>query len=95
MGVVEEKIERKEESLIERWVSESGKKAVTHFNVLRRLKGYTVLEVKPLTGRTHKIRVLMSHLGHPVAGDSLYGGKNDKIKMQALHFAEMSFFYPI
>lgn len=94
-GVIEEKIGRKEGSLIERQVSESGKKAVMHYKVLRRLKGYTVLEVKPLTGRTHQIRVLMSHLGHPVAGDSLYGGKNDKIKRQALHCAEMSFFYPL
>ncbi|MDN5331000.1 MAG: rRNA synthase [Tepidanaerobacteraceae bacterium] len=94
-GIIQERIGRKEESLIERRVSDNGKKAVTHFKVVKRLKGYTVLEVKPITGRTHQIRVHFSYIGHPVAGDTLYGGRGNKIKRQALHCAEMSFFYPL
>lgn len=94
-GVIDEKIGRKAGSLIEREVSGDGKKAVTYFRVLKRLKDHTVLEVSPLTGRTHQIRVHLSHLGYPIAGDTLYGGKRDKIGRQALHCAQMSFFHPV
>ncbi|TYP54988.1 RluA family pseudouridine synthase [Thermosediminibacter litoriperuensis] len=94
-GVIDERIARREGSLIERCVSERGQKAVTRFKVVRRLKNLTVLDIEPVTGRTHQIRVHLSYKGHPVAGDTLYGGKNDIIKRQALHCTEMTFFYPV
>ncbi|MCG0274768.1 MAG: RluA family pseudouridine synthase [Thermosediminibacteraceae bacterium] len=94
-GVIEDRIGRKEGSLIERKVVESGKKAITRFKVMKRLPGFTVLDVEPVTGRTHQIRVHLSHKGHHVAGDTLYGGNCDKIKRQALHCIEMSFLYPV
>ncbi|ADL07667.1 RluA family pseudouridine synthase [Thermosediminibacter oceani] len=94
-GVIVEPIARREGSLIERCVSEKGQKAITRFKVVKRLKDLTVLDIEPVTGRTHQIRVHLSFKGHPVAGDTLYGGKNDRIKRQALHCAEMTFFYPV
>jgi len=54
------------------------KEAVTDYKVVRRFSGYTLLEVSPRTGRTHQIRVHLASIGHPIAGDSLYGGKKQK-----------------
>lgn len=54
-------------------VSGDGKNAHTHFRVLRRLRGWTLVEARPLTGRTHQIRVHARHAGHPIAGDDKYG----------------------
>jgi 23S rRNA pseudouridine1911/1915/1917 synthase len=52
------------------------------------------LELKLETGRTHQIRVHMSHLGHPLAGDDLYGGSRALIGRQALHATRLSFVHP-
>lgn len=51
------------------------KHAITHFRVMKRYKDATLIELKPMTGRTHQLRVHLSHLHHPVAGDKTYGGK--------------------
>ena len=77
---------------------EGGAPSVTHYTVLERFygKGYTLVELLLETGRTHQIRVHMSHIGHPVLGDWLYGGVNDDlIGRQALHAAKLSFTHPI
>jgi len=53
----------------------SGKSAVTHYRVLERFRGYTLLGVRLETGRTHQIRVHMAHVHHPLVGDPIYGGR--------------------
>ena len=58
-------------------VSKNGKEAITHFKVLKRYEGFTLLEIKIDTGRTHQIRVHMAEIKHPVVGDMVYSnGKN-------------------
>ena len=54
-------------------VVEKGKSAVTHFKVLEQYQGYSLVECQLETGRTHQIRVHMAYIGHPLAGDPLYG----------------------
>ncbi len=79
-------------------VSKSGKEAITHFKVLERfMQGYTFLEVKIETGRTHQIRVHLSEIGYPVIGDEIYSnGKNPfGVKGQLLHAAKLEFNHPI
>lgn len=69
--------------------------AVTHFHVLERLGDYTVVELQLETGRTHQIRVHMKYIGHPLAGDPVYGrNKTVALKGQALHAALLGFTHP-
>ncbi|MCL1809919.1 MAG: RluA family pseudouridine synthase [Clostridiales bacterium] len=79
-----------------RTVMSSGRPSVTRYSVLERFaKGYTLVELRLETGRTHQIRVHMSHIGHPVVGDFLYGGENVLlIERQALHACCISFCHP-
>jgi 23S rRNA pseudouridine1911/1915/1917 synthase len=69
------------------------KTAVTKYRVLRQLAGFTYLEVYPQTGRTHQIRVHLNFIGHPVAGDKLYGGKSASraANRQMLHAYSLEF----
>lgn len=64
-------------------------RAVTHFRVLSRANGHTLIACKLETGRTHQIRVHMAYIGHPLAGDTLYGGHDSLLKTQALHCGEV------
>lgn len=70
--------------------------AVTHFEVLERLKGFTYAKFRLETGRTHQIRVHMAYLGHPVAGDPVYGPKKGitELQGQCLHAALIGFHHP-
>ena len=61
-----------------------GRAAFTHWRVLEPLRGAAYIEARLKTGRTHQIRVHMAHLGHPVAGDDLYGGHLDRTEHQML-----------
>jgi 23S rRNA pseudouridine1911/1915/1917 synthase len=76
-------------------VAESrGREARTRYHVLRRYKGYTLLEVKLETGRTHQIRVHLAAIGHPVAGDRIYGVKHDAMPRLFLHAYRLGFKLP-
>ena len=78
-------------------IRKDGKKAVTHFKVLKRYSKYTLLEIKIDTGRTHQIRVHMSEIGHPVVGDMVYSnGKNEfGVEGQMLHAKSLDFKHPV
>lgn len=63
-------------------VSDGGKESITKFKVLKRYKDCTYIELDLITGRTHQIRAHLSHIKHPIVNDTLYGGKNFKVKTQ-------------
>ncbi len=77
-------------------VDPAGKRAVTHWNVLRRYPGYTYLQCRLETGRTHQIRVHMAYLGHPLLGDVIYGSRKPVpgLAGQCLHAFRLSFLHP-
>lgn len=77
-----------------RRVSPTGQHAVTHMETSERLSEATVVRLRLETGRTHQIRVHLSHLEHPLFGDTLYGGMREGIRRQALHGEELSFKHP-
>ena len=75
----------------------NGKRAVTHYRVLLRLRGYTYIECRLETGRTHQIRVHMASIGHPLLGDTVYGPAKQPIaslKGQTLHAMVLGFVHP-
>jgi 23S rRNA pseudouridine1911/1915/1917 synthase len=78
-----------------RRVSKTGQNAITHYEVIKEYNGFSKLLVKLQTGRTHQIRVHMSHIGHPLLGDELYGGSLKKIKRVALHSYLVRFNHPV
>lgn len=88
-GVVNAPLLRVAGSTIMRKVDAAGQPSVTHYRVLEQYRDHAFLGLKLETGRTHQIRVHLAHLGHPLAGDSLYGGETDRISRQALHCAEL------
>lgn len=76
-------------------VTEGGKPSVTHFTVLERFKDYTLVSLELETGRTHQIRVHMNYIGHPVAGDPMYGPRKTlKGNGQFLHAKLLGFTHP-
>jgi 23S rRNA pseudouridine1911/1915/1917 synthase len=81
-------------------VSEKGRVARTDWKVAESLGAFTLVECHPLTGRTHQIRVHLASIGHPVAGDSLYGRKNSEsrslsVPRQMLHAWRLAFHHPV
>ena len=73
-----------------------GREAVTHWTVLERFPGYTHIQCRLETGRTHQIRVHMAHTGHPLLGDVVYGSKKPwpGLAGQCLHARRLSFLHP-
>lgn len=74
----------------------NGKPAITFFHVVKRFCDYTLISCKLLTGRTHQIRVHLSHIGHPVVGDKLYGSKKSQLynEGQLLHAYSLDLIHP-
>lgn len=76
-------------------VSKNGRHSLSRFEVIERLAGFTYVEVYPRTGRTHQIRVHMSHIGHPVVGDELYGKRAKRLVGRTLlHAYRIAFDHP-
>jgi len=76
-------------------VAKGGRYSFSQFKVLKRLEGFTYVEVYPKTGRTHQIRVHMSHAGHPIVGDELYGKRSRKLADRPLlHAYRIVFDHP-
>jgi len=93
-GTIDLPICRKPGSTIERMVSDDGDRAVTDFFVLKRSEKLSFVKLELKTGRTHQIRVHLSHIGHPIIGDTLYGSDTSYIKRQALHAYRITFRQP-
>ena len=95
-GTINLPIARKENSIIERCISENGQEAITHYEVLKTSNDLSLVHCILQTGRTHQIRAHMSAIGHPLVGDTLYGSNfSDSITRQALHSYKISFIHPI
>lgn len=95
-GTIDLPIYRPEEATIKRIVDSRGKSAITVYETEKTNGSLSLMKIKLLTGRTHQIRVHFSHIGHPLAGDFLYGDENDGvISRQALHCGELSFIHPV
>lgn len=94
-GEINLPITREDGTIIKRKVDETGQEAITRYKSVRRKNGYTLLEIKLLTGRTHQIRVHFSHIGFALAGDELYGGDMSVIKRHALHCKTLKFIHPV
>ena len=94
-GTISLPIARKEGSIIEREINENGKISITHYEVIKKYKDYSLVKCILETGRTHQIRVHMKAIGHPLLGDTLYGNTSNIINRQALHSYKVTFIHPI
>lgn len=95
LGTIDLPIARKEGSIIERCISEKGKKAITKYKVIKEFDNCSLVLCKLETGRTHQIRLHMATIGHPIIGDTLYGIPSSLISRQALHSYKIKFIHPI
>lgn len=94
-GIIEAPIGRSEKDRKKQAVTAKGKPAVTRFQVLERFGTYSLVELTLETGRTHQIRVHMAYIGHPIAGDPLYGPRKTLAgKGQFLHAQSLGFTHP-
>ncbi len=95
-GTIDAPLGRHPQDRIKFAVVSNGKRAVTHYKVLERFNNNTLVKCVLETGRTHQIRVHMAYIGHPLVGDSVYGYKKQKYKVngQMLHAKVLGFIHP-
>lgn len=95
-GTINEPIYRPLDDSVKRIVDIRGQESITHYEVLNSFKNGDVVRLRLETGRTHQIRVHLTHLGHPLFGDSLYCNNDDAgyILRQALHACKLTFPHP-
>ncbi len=93
-GIIEAPIGRDPRNRKRMAVVTKGREARTQYNVVKYVGNYTLLEVKPETGRTHQIRVHFSAIGYPVVGDKVYGVKSPDLSRQFLHACRLGFKLP-
>lgn len=94
-GIIDAPIGRDRHHSARRRVSPNGERAVTHYEVVEQWPAAALVRLRLETGRTHQIRVHMSHLGNPIWGDALYGGKRELIGRQALHGERLLWEHPL
>jgi len=108
-GTIDEPIGRHRSQRLKMTVRRDGRPAVTHYRVLKRFRAHTLVRVELESGRTHQIRVHLAHIGFPIVGDPLYGGRRripagcspalaealDAFHRQALHAARLALTHPV
>ena len=94
-GTIDAPIGRDPRHPTKRRVADTGDHAVTHYEVTKRSSQMSLVRVWLETGRTHQIRVHFAHLGHPLAGDTMYGAARGLMRRQALHASSLRFEHPI
>lgn len=93
-GTIDLPIGKSEKDPIRRCVCENGQRSITHYETVKAMEKGSFLQLQLETGRTHQIRVHLSHLGHSIYGDTLYGDADKIISRQALHASRISFPHP-
>lgn len=96
-GIIDAPIARKPLPSLLREVHPDGKPCITEFAVLERFEGFTKLQLRPITGRTHQLRVHCAHMGHPILGDPQYGNAESSFGLQSqmLCAKRLEFTHPI
>ena len=94
-GTIDAPIRLKPGHTIQREVGEGGVRAVTHYTAIKIAFGHTLLSLSLETGRTHQIRTHLSALGHPLAGDEMYGGSRRFFPRQCLHCSQLDIIKPV
>jgi 23S rRNA pseudouridine1911/1915/1917 synthase len=93
-GIIEAPIGRDPNSRRKMAIVEAGKEAITQYQIWKYVDNYTLVEVTPITGRTHQIRVHLSAIGYPVVGDPVYGIKSAYLDRQFIHAYRLGFRLP-
>ncbi len=93
-GTIDQPLRIKQGHTIQREIGEGGVRAITHYQAITSAYGHTLTEFRLETGRTHQIRAHMSGIGHPLAGDDMYGGSRKFFDRQCLHCCRLTFLHP-
>jgi 23S rRNA pseudouridine1911/1915/1917 synthase len=93
-GVIDAPIARDPRNRQRMAVVDSGRESMTAYRVVERFGGYSLVEARPKTGRTHQIRVHLAAIGHPIVGDRVYGRASKLVGRQFLHAQRIAFMHP-